>query len=408
MHVLLPLLLIGVPVVLMGLSFPYLQKAAHANYSRVGRRIGILMAANIAGSTIGASATGLLLLSWLGSAATLKLLVATGLIPAALLMRAAYGRRGGLLRAAPVGALVVTFALMPDGATLWATLHGTEATQVLIAEDGSGLSVIRASPEGFAKQSVVYVNGASQGRIPFGDIHTVLGAMPLLIHPSPADVLIIGLGSGDTCFSAAGRPTVQRLACVEIIGKQRSALDALVRLGGAAGPAALFADRRVEHIVADGRAYLMRSTRRYDIIEADALRPVSAYSGNLYSVEYFTLLKRYLKPNGLAVTWAPTDRVRATFRHVFPHVLTLDGDQVYIGSNEPIRFDPDEIRRRAASAPVREYYSRGGVDISSLIDERLMRPATVYGPDDERPGPDNLNSDLWPRDEYALPDILPF
>lgn len=410
MHVVLPLLLIGVPVVLMGLSFPYLQKAAHANYARVGRRIGILMAANIAGSTIGASATGLLLLSWLGAAATLKLLVAIGLIPGALLLRAAYGRRRAALPAMLVAALLVTVVLMPDGATLWATLHGTEARRVLIAEDGSGLSVIMASPEGFSRQSVVYVNGASQGRIPFGDIHTILGALPLLIHPSPADVLIIGLGSGDTCFSAAGRPEVQRLACVEIIGKQRTSLEALIRLGAGAeaGPAALFADRRVEHVVADGRAYLMRSDRRYDIIEADALRPISAYSGNLYSVEYFTLLKRYLKPNGLAVTWAPTDRVRATFRHVFPHVLTLDGDQIYIGSNEPIRFDPDEILRRAASAPVRDYFSRGGVSIVPLIDERLARPTTTYGPHDERPGPDNLNSDLWPRDEYTLPEILPF
>ena len=35
----------------------------------------------------------------------------------------------------------------------------------------------------------------------------------------------------------------------------------------------------------------MHSPAKFDIIEADALRPSSAYSGNLYSEEYFTLVR---------------------------------------------------------------------------------------------------------------------
>ena len=48
----------------------------------------------------------------------------------------------------------------------------------------------------------------------------------------------------------------------------------------------------------------------YDIIEADALRPTSAFAGNLYSVEYFALLRDHLEPGGYAVTWAATERDR--------------------------------------------------------------------------------------------------
>ena len=46
-------------------------------------------------------------------------------------------------------------------------------------------------------------------------------------------------------------------------------------------------DPRIQHVSADGRLALMRSTARFDIIEADALRPTSVYSGNLFSDGYF-------------------------------------------------------------------------------------------------------------------------
>ena len=50
-------------------------------------------------------------------------------------------------------------------------------------------------------------------------------------------------------------------------------------------------DKRVNVILQDGRYYLHQNPKLYDILEADALRPKSSYSGNLYSVEYFKLLK---------------------------------------------------------------------------------------------------------------------
>ena len=67
------------------------------------------------------------------------------------------------------------------------------------------------------------------------------------------------------------------------------------------------------------------------MVEADALRPQSAYAGNLYSVEYFALVRRSLKPGGFGVSWQPTRRTRDTFVKVLPHVLLFK--RVLIGSN---------------------------------------------------------------------------
>jgi spermidine synthase len=399
-----PASLILLPTVLMGFSFPFLQQAAQADDAHIGRRVGALMAANIAGSAAGAAMTGLVLLSWLGAATTLKLIVGAGAIPGLLLVaRATSGSRrlvggGGL-----VLATIATIWLMPDNNTLWAVLHGSTADRVLVGEDGSGLSVIKSTGSSFDEQAIVYVNGASQGRIPYGDTHTALGAIPTLLHPDPRDVLIIGLGSGDTCFSAAGRPEVERLTCVEIIGTQRDTLETLSKLASKPGVDRVLTDRRIEHIVGDGRAYLLRNGRKFDIIEADALRPISAYSGNLYSLEYFELMRDHLKPGGMAVTWAPTDLVRDTFLRVFPHAIALDNHQIYIGSREPIAVDRAAVERVAASAPVRAYFEAGGVNIVNLVQERFGREIAIFGPNREPADDTRVNTDLFPRDEFRLP-----
>ena len=295
---------------------------------------------------------------------------------------------------------------MPGSAVLWAALHGTQPERVLAVEDGSGVSVLKADGPGFEGQTWVFVNGLSQSWIPYGNIHTVLGALPLLMHPDPKEVAIIGLGSGDTAFSAAGRPEVRQVVCIEIIGGQRKVLERFAAVSSDAGVVSLLSDRRIEHVVGDGRAYILQADRRFDIVEADALRPSSAYSGNLYWMEYFELLRRHLKPFGLAVTWAPTERVRRTFLKVFPHVLTVEG--IYIGSNEPIAFDREAVMSRMASSYVRDYYTRAGIDIERLIGPYLTGYVETFGPDYNRLTLDDLNSDLFPKDEYRLPWVLPY
>jgi spermidine synthase len=168
-----------------------------------------------------------------------------------------------------------------------------------------------------------------------------------------------------------------------------------------ASVAAMLSDMRIKHVVGDGRAYILRGNRQFDIIEADALRPSSAYSGNLYSEEYFELLRRHLKPRGLAVTWGPTERVRRTFIKVFPHVLAVD--DIYIGSNHPIAFDPTVVRSRMASQHVRDYYARAAIDIERLLDPYLTRYVGRFGPEYDRTTLEDLNSDLFPKDEFRLP-----
>ena len=401
LYVALPVALVVPATFIMGASFPFLQRATQSDFPRLGRRLGVLLAANIAGGVLGAALVGWLLLAKLGTAGTLKTLIGLGIVLALPLGHILWPARPRAARATTLTAILLTGAgiwMMPGDEALWARLHAAPPRQVLSAEDGGGVSVLKSDVPGFGGTVGVYVNGLGQSWIPYGGIHTALGALPAFIHPAPADVLIIGLGSGDTAFAAAGRQEIQRLHSVEIIGAQLDTLHRLVRIRPYPGLVALLSDRRVEHHVGDGRAYLLHAGRAFDIIEADALRPTSAYAGNLYSREYFELVKRHLKPGGLAVTWAPTERIQRTFVSVFPHVLAF-GD-IYVGSNAPIPFDPEVVAARALA--MRHYYDVAGIDINAVLRPYLRSRPRLYDPAYRRTVTD-LNTDTFPRDEFALP-----
>ena len=403
LYLMLPAALILPPTLLMGASFPLLMKAVQTDLARLGRRIGGLLTANIAGSALGSIVTGWVSLGWFGSAGTLRLLVAVGaLFPLAGLALAARTRhrRRAALYAAIVAASVVTLLSMPSGAALWATFHGATPPFVNVGEDGSGTSVLRTVP-GREPGVVVFANGVGQSWIPYGGIHTVLGALPAFIHPHPRSAAVIGLGSGDTLFGLAGRQELERITCVEIIRPQLATLGDLLERWRYPGLVEILNDPRIAHVYGDGRMHVRLAPQPYDIIEADALRPTSAYSGLLYSDAYFSLIRDRLAPGGLAVSWSPTARVHNTFVSVFPHVVSY-GD-IVIGSNQPIAFDADSVRRRLQDPRARSHYARAFVDIGPLVDGYLARTPRVFGPHDDRSAFADINTDLFPKDEFSVP-----
>jgi spermidine synthase len=390
-----PLLIIGPPTVLMGFSYPYLQRAVQTELSVLGRRVGRLQTANIVGSMLGSALCGLVLLHTLGTAGTLRLLMAASGVFLLLWCRLHLppGRRLAGQGLALVG-MALAVAVVPKAPLLWATLHGTRPDRILFAEDGSGLSVLKEE-EG---QTVVYVDGLGQSQLPFGGYHTFLGTLPVMLHPRPEKVMAIGLGSGDTLFGLGARPETARLDCAEIVRPQLDTLRLLHRQQRYPGLDVLLRDERVRYAFTDGRSFLLRSRERFDVIEADALRPGTPYVGNLYSYEYFLLLRQRLRPGGLGVTWAPTERVKGAFLKAFPHALQF-GDTM-VGSNEPIPYDPDALRTRMADPFTQWRFTRAGIDLETLMGPALNHPPVVTGPEADRSGLVDIDTDLFPRDEY--------
>jgi SAM-dependent methyltransferase len=142
------------------------------------------------------------------------------------------------------------------------------------------------------------VNGLPHSWLPFEGIHTLLGAVPALIHPSPEEIAVIGLGSGETAWAIACRPETRSVRVFEIAASQQRLLRQVAAIAPFPSLVELLQDPRLRIEAADGRRALQREDRRYDLIEVDALYLTSAGSGNLYSIEFFEECARKLKPGG--------------------------------------------------------------------------------------------------------------
>lgn len=391
----LPLLLIVPSTLMMGMSFGLLQRAVQTDLSRVGRHVGWLQSANILGATAGAIVTGVWLLDWLGSAGTLKALVGCASVYLALFV---HSRKvtSWAARLSPAVVFVLV-ALMPNGDGFWAALHGERSDSVIVGEGGSGLILIRLDSD----DTKVFLGGISQSWLPYSGIHTALGALPALLHPRPVDIAVIGLGSGDTLYSSGGRSETRVLDSIEIMAAQRPALLRLADRREYPALRMVLNDPRVRYEVADARVRLRKSRTLYDIIETDPLFPFVASSGNLYSIEYFGLLRDRLKPGGFAVTWVPTERTYASFLTVFPYVLKLRS--IAIGSLSPIAFDPSLVRRRMRDPFTSRYYSAGGIDLATALEPFLSDPPIASNPLSDRSRLTDLNHDLFPKDEFGIP-----
>jgi MFS family permease len=383
----LPGLLFGPPTVLMGLSFPILQRGVHDDVRTSGRKVGFLQAANIAGCLLGSLLVGLVFLGALGTAGSLRVLLGLGLAFAGVGLRY-YGGRSFAALAAALGTLLV---LLPGQGTLWPGLHAQRAAGAVVEEDGTGVVLITPHPSGW----LFWSQGKRNSRLPFGGIHTVLGAAPALVHPSPQDVAIIGLGSGDTAWAAGCRRATSRVTVFEIVGPQLQALRRLAEAQDIPELRSLLADERYDLRAADGRNAIDHGERLFDVIEMDALWPRSAFSGTLYSVDFFTRCARKLKPGGLMCSWAPTPRVRSSFRSAFPFVLDLAEGRVLLGSNDPIPLEVAVWQERLAAPEVQQYLGRKrGREVADYLES--ARPTS--GP---LPEP---NRDLFPRDEFNTPE----
>lgn len=401
----LPLALIAVPTFLMGLTFAYLQRAVQTDVDDVGWRVGLIQTANIGGSILGSFLTGTLFLSWFGTAHTFRILFLLGAV-FGVLAALRYPVEQRLTRgAAAVVVSALLAAAVPAPREFWARFHGSYPQNAIVAEDASSIVVLQRLAE---NRAVIRVNGTGHSMMPFGGAHTILGCVPVLLHGDARDVLVIGLGSGNTAWAAASSPALERLDLYEIAEPQHAVLSEFRDVWFDFPPVGqLLDDPRVRLRFSDGRLALRLEPHRYDVIEADALEPYMAYSGNLYSLEFFELARDRLKDGGIFVSYTPTERTRRTMVAAFPHVLHVHAPgylSFMIGSRDPIDYDREEILRRLESPAYQSYFGRADLAQAVTTDLRQflgrVQVDAIRGAAREAYLEGDRNTDLFPRDEF--------
>ena len=378
---------------IMGFSFPVVQKAVQQDIDRLGSRVGYVQLANIVGNSAGSLVAGLLLLDLLGTPGTLKLLVAIGL---AFALTQIAGRRGPRWAWLPAGVLAAGLVLFPGGEDFWRRLHGVTTERTIVAEDKTGLSLLKFS-EGRAAR--LYIQGHSQSELPFSTVHSFLGVIGPLTHDAPRRILVIGSGTGGTPYAAGAHPNTERVKVIEIVEPVIATLRRYTEQGGAAGVDGLLKSKKFDVVIADGRHALALDTTKYDVIEADAILPKTGLSGLLNSQEFFQQVRGKLAPGGIYVQWAPTDRSIQTFRSVFPYVTMVH--PALLASDRPIPYSREKILALLARPEVDAHFAAAGIDRVELrqwFADKKMEPLNggILVPTR------SPNTDFFPRDEYYL------
>ncbi len=397
--VLLTLFVVGPPSFLIGMTFPFVQRAVQQDLASVGARVGWVQLSNILGNAAGSILTGLVTFHLIGTAGTLQLLAALSLLlMLGWLWRAGRGRRPEMALAAACGVALVA---LPGNAALWSRLHAEKPGQTVAwSEDRSGIAFFRdENRPGEGPHGPFFIQGFSQGRIPFLPIHQFLGAVGPLLHPDPKAVLCIGIGSGGTPWAAGVSPATQSVRAIELVGPVLTAHAEIAERYPTSPIAEMLGNSRWALEYGDGRRALARGEELYDVIQADAILPEGSHSGLLYSAEFLEQVRTRLAPGGIYVQWGPSRRVVATFAAVFPHTLLLMPGSVLIGSNTPIPYDPARLAARFAQPEVSAHLARGNRDFGDYA-ALFAAPALSWAPGSRRP--EVALTDVFPRDEFYL------
>ncbi|HEX7094823.1 MAG TPA: fused MFS/spermidine synthase, partial [Acidimicrobiales bacterium] len=293
--VVVPVVLMGPPVFLMGASFPFVQALVATRVETLGRRTGLLLFGNIVGNVAGTLLVGFVLLDAVGTAGTYRLLtLALGVAGVAAALLAPRPRRRAVQLGAVVVTLVVLLAASPSNLQLWAFLHGVDTDDVDVAEGHACAAALRHR----GGEAMMTVNGSSQNPHPFDDFHVLIGLMPSLAHDDPGHALAVGLGIGATPFGMLQDERLDSVTTVELCGEQYELLRGLAD-DGRVDFQRLFADERFVGRTGDGRKFLLATDERFDVVTVDTLRPTSAFSGSLYSKEFYELIDDRLADGGI-------------------------------------------------------------------------------------------------------------
>jgi spermidine synthase len=299
------------PLVLEGLG--------HVSPSAAGRETGRVVAANTLGAIAGPFVATFVLAPHVG--------LWTSLFVLGVVLGAAGAWASGRPRlAAGAGAGFLLVGLFGGPWHLSPVRVGPEERLVSVREDSHGTTaVLEDAHDRWITVNNSYVLGGTAAATE----ERFQAHLPLLLHPAPRDVALVGLGTGITASAALDHP-VERLTVFEIVPE----VAAAARADFAAANGRLLEDPRVSLVADDARPHLVAARGRFDVIVADLLVPWRPGEASLYTVEHLAAVRRALRPGGLFCQWLPVYQLAddqlsiavRTFVTVFPRATLWRGN----------------------------------------------------------------------------------
>ncbi len=409
--------------VLSGALLPIIVSCVQSEVSGWMNSTGLTILFNTIGAAIGPLLAGFVLLPWFGFQSSLIVCAAAY----AGLALVASDRQSWSLRSLPgiaTASLAVAFILIlllfpyerdemhfanarrayeADGSVLLKKLEGTADT----------FQLLRRNLYGHPYYDRLVTNSFSMsGTLPRSQRYMRLFAyLPLALRPESENALLIGYGVGVTADAFMHNARLKHLDIVDI-SKEVFDLAPLYSGPGYSNP---LLDPRVATFVQDGRFFLQTCPDYYDIITGEPPPLKTAGTVNLYTEQFFSLMRSRLKDGGIASFWLPiyqitndeTKAILRAFHDVFPNAsvwANSDLEWVMIGIKPPLQKPDAELAHRLWTD------ASSGSDLVRIGIELPEQMSTLFVMDAEEiarltQGVEALN-DLYPkRLGDAQPDV---
>ncbi|MBS2012333.1 MAG: fused MFS/spermidine synthase [Deltaproteobacteria bacterium] len=306
---------VGPPMALVGAMLPWIL-----DEHRDPRDWSKLYATNTIGAVLGSLVTAWVLLPALGFARSAWLL---GALLVGLAVAAAPDRRA-IARPAVAGAIALVLAVALESGVGRTRVIGniiTKVGRIVAFEEAVDSTVAVVDAE--RGERMLFIDGFVATME--GDAaHYMrwMGRLPMLLHPAPKRALVICFGTGQTA-NAVRREGPDALDIVDVSASVLSMAPLFTQNEG------VLDDPRVHATVMDGRAWLRRTDRRYDVVTLEPMPPNFAGVNALYSREFYELVASRLEPGGIVAQWVPYHlltvhdgvAIVATFQSVFGESL---------------------------------------------------------------------------------------
>jgi predicted membrane-bound spermidine synthase len=297
-------------------------------------RAGTVYAINIAGCVLGPLSASYLLLPLFGSRVSIIILT----LPFLWL----FLKHWGGLRSKPIWRAILTPLLV---VVLFCSLfisisfeEGFKKVNGVIRHDYTATVVSYR----YGPNKGLLVNGV--GMTTLTPITKDMAHIPLaFLNHKPESALIICFGMGTTFRSLAS--WVIDVTAVELVPSVTEAFGYYF-----ADADRVLSQPNVRIIIDDGRRYLRRTEKKFDVITIDPPPPVQAAGSSLlYSEEFYSLIRLRLKPDGILQQWFPEGEnfttlaaVTTSLTRSFPYVLmyrsVLGWGYHYLASMSPIHI----------------------------------------------------------------------
>lgn len=351
------------PTFLFGALFPLNLRLYCGNLQGVRARIGKAYAVNTVASIFGSVLAGFWIIPHYGTdvlltAMAMILLVLPFLFVPALRTQTARMAIASLAVVALLGNWVLPHLsykeLISSVQYDEDALAGKEPTYLFLKEGKAGVVSMVTYDDRHVK---LQNNGLNESFIDLEDendvllVESLLGLMPYMVHDNPKSAFVVGFGGGITTKAL----TFTKLESIRVVELEPAVIEAGRAIVGGKIPA--LQDPRVTLTLNDARNTLLTERTKYDIIAAQPSHPWLARASNVFTKDFFELVKSRLNEGGIYGQWVNLFRMDATtlksllraFYEVFPQGMTFanldSGDFMMYGSEKPVIFDFAKIQQ---------------------------------------------------------------